>query len=576
MTRSAGCLCAVVVSCSLVSTAPWLQAQEPAAAAARRKVVAEVIRYWIDDYEHKRIAPKGSLQKDEGLQPRYARIARANDLLSERDTEALTHLEALHKLFVYAEHDVDEEIADALLRVASAGFDRSLVDLDAVVLRDAGHCALARVDHKGVWFLIMRAAAGERLQLWSGDQEPPDVDVARRVAALKLLGSRPRPVFRSTIEGALVDVDARVRLAAVEALAFLRRVESLDVLVRLLGVERHPIVSQAVVRAVAAALASGRGTLPAAEKERAVRAAMRMFGRAGWRTDMDLVDFVEQFPHRSAVPALIDVLARQPAGDKLVEAVNRDASPRLRRRAHECLRGLTGAILPLDRPDQWQEFWDREGDRIVVPERLPHTRTLGNTASTFFGIPVEGREIAFLIDTSGSMKEKMGGTSSGGRGEARQPTRLSVAKEQLLVAVQAMAPESRYHLLTFADGVDAWSRAGVPPTPAATRSLTEVLSQLRAEGGTNVHAGLVQALGLDELHFGQLGKQSIDELFVLSDGEPTVGLLRDSDELLALVREANKYLHVRIHCVFAGTPGGEGAEFLQRLAAENDGVFVQR
>ena len=66
----------------------------------------------------------------------------------------------------------------------------------------------------------------------------------------------------------------------------------------------------------------------------------------------------------------------------------------------------------------------------------------------------------------------------------------------------------------------------------------------------------------------------IDELFVLSDGEPTEGQLQDAEMLLQVVREANKYAKVRINAVFTGA--GAGADLLRRLAEENGGVFVQR
>ncbi len=390
-----------------------------------------------------------------------------------------------------------------------------------------------------------------------------------------LLAQKNWPVFRSTIEGALTEVDPRLRLAGVEAMEFQRRPESLAVLVRLLGSERHPIVAQAVVRAIGAALRAGRA-LPVEERERAVRSAMRAFGQAGWRADMDLLDFVEEFPHAAAVPPLIELLDRR-LDDALEAAVNRDASPLLKNRAHECLRGLTGAILPIDQPEQWREFWARERGRVVVPDRLPHKRAPGSTASGFFGIPVTGREIAFVIDTSGSMEGAFGGTQAPGhrdRRDPRQPSRLTAAKEQIVLAVQVMSPASRYHVLTFADDVKVWSRKAVPPTPQATRALVELLTRLQPGGGTNVYEGLVQALGLDQLHFGQEGKSAIDELFLLSDGEPTEGTVKDPEQILELVRTANRYLHVRINTVFTGS--GKGADFLRRLAEENDGVFVQR
>ena len=66
----------------------------------------------------------------------------------------------------------------------------------------------------------------------------------------------------------------------------------------------------------------------------------------------------------------------------------------------------------------------------------------------------------------------------------------------------------------------------------------------------------------------------IDELFLLSDGVPTAGDVKDPDEILAIVKQANRYLHVRINTVFTGV--GQGADFLRKLAEQNDGVFVRR
>lgn len=543
-------------------------------AAQQRRAIAESVLLWVEDYERDRLVPRGVLNAEPSLQPRYARVARAHDLLSLRDGGALMHLDALQKLLYFAERDPDETIAAAVLSVAAAGFDRSLAERDPVVLRDLGHTSLSRMEHQGVWFYLMRTAVGERLPFLADLREAPDIDPARRVAALRLLGQKGSPVFRSTIESALSDLDARVRLAAVEAIDASRRPESFGVLLRVLGVERHPVVSQAVVRAVRTSLAKNRSVLSKADRERAIAACMRLFGKAGWRTDMDLLDFVEEFPDRSCVPPLLELIERTTPVDALVLAVNKNASPQLRARAYECLRSLTGAILPLDQPKLWREFWDREGDRIVVPERLPHMRSAGTTASSFFGIPVTGREIAFVIDTSGSMSSAVSGTATERRPDPRATTRLTAAKEQLVQAVQAMPKESRYHLLTFDHRVRVWSRSAVPPTSSATRSLVELLSRIKPDGGTNVYQALVEALALDGLHFGEDGKERIDELFLLSDGLPTAGDVKDVDEILAVVKQANRYLHVRIHTVFTGT--GQGADFLKKLSEQNDGVFVQR
>jgi hypothetical protein len=74
--------------------------------------------------------------------------------------------------------------------------------------------------------------------------------------------------------------------------------------------------------------------------------------------------------------------------------------------------------------------------------------------------------------------------------------------------------------------------------------------------------------------YGDEALPKIDELFILSDGDPTTGEVRDTDSICELVQQANKYAKIRINAVFTGT--GKGAALLRRLADENGGVFVQR
>src|SRR5712671_1353952 len=549
------CCLALLIAASLPGQRRTAGAGVAAATAPAAEQVAAAIKSWIGDFTSDHLAPHGPLRGGDGLQPGYVRPARAAAVLGKDDFDHITHLDALQKLLVFAEANPSEAMADAVLEVATAGFAQKLVDPEALALRDIGHLSLLRMDDKGVWFLLMRAAAGQRLPFLAAERDDAGIDFARQVAALKLLGIKALPVFRSTIEGQLLALDARVRLAAVEALELQRRPGSLPLLQRSLAVERHPVVSQALVRAVTAVLRAHGAGLPAAERQHAVQTALRLLGQCGWRTDMDLVALVEEFPCKAAIPALIAVLARaNDTADKLVAAVNRRASPLLRERAWQVLCSLTGAIIPADKTSEWREFWLHEQDNIQVPERIGRKRQVGGTRAQFFGIPVTGAEIAFVIDTSGSMDEAVGGTVTERRPrrDERAQTRLDAAKAAIVVAVQAMDPSARYHLFTFDSEARQWNKKPVPPTADAIRALHDMLGQFHAKGGTNIYQALLLALQLDQLRFGELGQQRVDELFLLSDGEPTIGAVKDPEAILALIREANKYQKVRINTVFAG------------------------
>ncbi|MBL9078805.1 MAG: VWA domain-containing protein [Planctomycetes bacterium] len=564
---------------TLGAMVPAVRAQSAPSADEVSRLAAQALRAWVDDYERGRLAPHGVLRSGVGLQPSYVAYARRGGFVEERDHDRLNHLDVLQKVLVHAEHHPSADVADALLALAATGLEAAFLDHEALQLRDLGWHALLRSDHRGGWFVILRAAAGGRVPLVGDDSEDPGRDglavgPARRVAALRLLGQRALPVFRSTIEAALTDPDPRVRLGAVEALDLQRRKESLPRVVQVLESERHPVVAQALVRLLLALLRAEPG--PDADvRAAALQVALRRIGQAGWRTDMELLDLVEAFPSKAVLPAVLDALelADRPP-DKLVAAVNEQASPLLRQRAAGLLRAMTGALLPDDDPAAWRSFWQAERDRIVVPERLVQDRPEA-TRAQFFGVPVTGRHIVFVIDTSGSMDELAAGTE--GERERRrggERTRLRAAKEQLAAAVQAMPDESTFEVVTFAGEAKRWTGAAVRSGSRSLRSLTELTSRWRAHGGTNLYAALAEALGFERQRWADPGTGKVDEVFVLSDGEPTAGPVQDGDELLRLCTEANKYARIRIHAVFTGS--GPGGELLRRLAEQNGGVFVQR
>ena len=85
---------------------------------------------------------------------------------------------------------------------------------------------------------------------------------------------------------------------------------------------------------------------------------------------------------------------------------------------------------------------------------------------------------------------------------------------------------------------------------------------------------LIHVLEGRNASYGKQAARDVDEVFVLSDGQPSSGVLTDTDEILRVVGEVNKLRKVRIHAVFAGE--GSGADFMRKLAEQNGGVLVQQ
>ncbi|MBL8725075.1 MAG: VWA domain-containing protein [Planctomycetes bacterium] len=558
----------------------WLGVGVPAQAQTSdaTSLAAAAIRDWSAAFERGQLGPRGTLRAGAGLQPSYVVHARRGGFVRERDEERITHLDLLQKLLLHAERHPNVDLADAVLDVAATRLEGAFLDHDAMQLREAGHQALLRMDHPGVWFFLARTAAGGTLP-WA--KEPDELDKGpvavvvgpgRRVAALRLLAQKNLPVSRFVFDAALRDADPRVRLAAAEALDQQRKPETLGLLRMALAGERHPVVAQALVRGVHSLLREHGPSFDADRREAALAACVDRLGMAGWRTDMDLLELLEQYPTKAAVPALIELLTGGAAPtDPVLLAVNHRASPLRADKAHELLRGMTGALLPASDVAGWRRFWRDEGERVAVPAVLPSQRPQ-TTQSQFFGVPLRGGAIGFLVDTSGSMGEAVGTVAAGGR--ARAATRLGVAKRELAQAVQAMDPNSSFLLWTFAGSGQSWTPTPVRAGRNSLRALTELLSRLRANGGTNLGEGLQRALQLDQVQFAGAAETRIDELFVLSDGEPTAGPLQAPEAILALVQAANQYAKVRIHCIYIGE--GRGSDLLARLAEQNGGVYVQR
>jgi len=253
------------------------------------------------------------------------------------------------------------------------------------------------------------------------------------------------------------------------------------------------------------------------------------------------------------------------------------------------LRSLTGAFYPMDRPDLWREFWSRVGPTFQVQPAVaanqqsePHTQANG-----FFGIPVHGTRVVFVLDLSGSMAFDLASRipNTGGR----PPARLDRAIEELVRAVDGLPEYASFNLVTFANGPKAerWRGDLVAATSANKHLLAKYVKKLRADGGTNTWAGLSDALEIKSAGTDERYDSSVDEVFLLSDGMPSVGRVVDAREILMLVRETNYFSKVRINTVYIAdemtdrdqlslaASGMPGTEFMERLARENNGTSVR-
>lgn len=192
---------------------------------------------------------------------------------------------------------------------------------------------------------------------------------------------------------------------------------------------------------------------------------------------------------------------------------------------------------------------------LYVDARLasPHLPPEGATALlgvTLRGVPRTVRapaDLVVVVDVSGSMNE------SG---------KIVAVRHALARMLETFDPADRIAIVTFSSAAHEALR---PTTVGAARPLVlSAIGSLSADGGTNLHAGLRQAVAL-------VSRMRTDNtrVLLLSDGVATEGPTGHDDLLLAAA--PLRAMHVPLTTV--GVGDAIDFELLERLARDHGGAF---
>lgn len=554
----------------------------PATVAVADEKVAKALEAWLKLYRDGKIAwnNKGIARKD-SVADKFGQLPKdfVGELTRERELEVLLERAAA---------DGSAEAMAMALEVASIGLD------DGKYTRDMAPFLVRALGEKWTPRFATPAAA-ERLVLTArGEAKAPKGRAqGLRAAALRALGRSTEPQKRALLEAGLAAAEPVVRMAAADGLAAAADEAAVTALAGCVERETDDKVLESLVSALRASLAKyaaapAGGAEPPAPPESsrlAIRAVIGALGRTSWRADLALVGFLEDYRSTETVPALIAVLQR--FKDNPQDVLSGKTSGLLLHRSHDVLVSLTGAVFPADRPDQWREMWEKEKATMKVsfvrPAKAGDEITV---AGGFCGIPVQGTRVVFVLDLSGSMTATMPvKATNASEIPDKLPTRLDFAKRELLRALDQLGEVSAFNLVTFNGDAKArqWQKDLQVATAKNKDAFRKYVADLKAEGGTNLWGGLQEGLKIKSLVYGERYESNVDELFVLSDGAPTVGEVLDPLEILRLIAETNKFSRVRINTVFISTPGErlpdtmtiKPEELMRRMAEANGGKFVE-
>ena len=272
--------------------------------------------------------------------------------------------------------------------------------------------------------------------------------------------------------------------------------------------------------------------------------------------------------------AAADALAQvaKDAGERLVHLRVIDAmmtrlaeeAGRVELELTEDLFGLTGVHFG-PRGQAWTGWWEARGrSEFQVPsskelrdaEEAALARRLGSqTSAEFFGIRISSNRLVFIVDVSGSMEARTGTKYE----QASGMLRIERAQEELAKALAGLGPDSFFNIVKFSERATAWESELTQCTPEAYEEAVEFNDDLRPGGGTN----LVGALDL------AFADPEVDTIFVLSDGEPTMGWTTAPDVIRDHVARLNEHRGVVVHAIAIGG----GLQILEHLAADSGGAY---
>lgn len=436
--------------------------------------------------------------------------------------------------------DASERDLPALLRLAKDG--GALVEgrmrlfasrhaSAAAQLLDLLRTALQRSDDAGERLVALRLL----------EAAPPienDVKLLRRVlqdsagelhvAVLESLVRREDRRSLPLVERSLDDPDPLVRSTALRAAHALGRKDSRAWPRRLVRAAEDPDLGVAL---------TAFELLRELRSEQGLKLAWDWLGAEAWQKRSAAVAFVRSVPHVDSIGPLIDRLG--------------DERGRVAHEAMGALQELTGKRFPAR--EYWERWWAAEKRRFRLPERVASesAESPGAGVVTFYGLPIESDAVCFVIDVSGSMSTKAG-TGEG-------IPKIDAAKRALQGVIERCDPELAFNLIWFQNDARSWEEKLLEATEEARRRAQDFVRQMRAGGGTNVHAAL-------ELAFRD---PRVDTIYLLSDGAPSAGEIRDVQRLADEVRRWNRLRRIKIHGISIGTD----SVLLRRLAEESGGRY---
>ena len=377
------------------------------------------------------------------------------------------------------------------------------------------------------------------------------------------------------LEHLLADKETDVVVNAAKTIAERGQKESIDKLSKMIGKGKERTAMRAALDALTV-LRKGEATwidelitLTKHEDPEVRNLALQALGESRDKKALEKLVVALNDENWSVRLAALDALEHLKTKDAIGPIVERMAKEegRMLQEFSLALWRLTGQGYQ-ENAKGWASWWDGAKDRFefLTEEQLNQVKTgeeeyrLKQTTRVeqkFFGIRIVSHRVIFIIDESGSMQEQLNSEYEGKTGQPR----MEVAKRELERCVTGLDTSALFNIVTFSSDVDRWMDGSLAGASEKNRAAAkEYVGKLMAAGGTNLYGALKDAFrDLD-----------VDTIFVLSDGEPSVGEETDPTVIREHVKAWNEHRGIQINTIAVG---GQ-FQILEWLAADSGGTHI--
>lgn len=275
---------------------------------------------------------------------------------------------------------------------------------------------------------------------------------------------------------------------------------------------------------------------------------------ANWSARLVALEGLERLRMKEAIAAIITRMPKE-EGRMLSEFAN-------------TLWRLTGQPYA-ENPEGWANWWKENGDKFQIlsdadldkvrsGEEEWKLRQTTRVETKFFGIRIISHHVIFIIDVSGSMDWGLANDYRG-RHDAK---RIEVARDELIKCVKGLDPAADFNIFTFSSGTTRWTESGMVPANDKNRqNAVAFIEKLKAGGGTNLYGAIEDAFK----------DPDVDTIFIMSDGEPSLG-----DEIEPLVIRENVKAWNEHRRIVINTIAIAGQfQILEWLAEDSGGTHVK-